>query len=113
HTIRLKTHLIDAGATLTAANPELARGLGQATARLGASISDPVLQQQAAAARIAREVGREAAVLAFNDVFFLIGSLACIAFVTVLAPWVMNRLRGRNPLSKELAFLETMRPGNN
>lgn len=112
HTIRLKTHLIDAGATLTAANPQLARELGQATARYGATISDPALQQQAAAARIAQEVGREAAVLAFNDVFFLIGSLACIAFVVVLAPWVMNRLRGRNPLSKELAFLETMRPGN-
>jgi hypothetical protein len=112
HTIRLKTHLIDAGATLTAANPQLARELGQATARLGTTISDPALQQQAAAARIAREVGREAAVLAFNDVFFLIGSLACIAFVVVLAPWLMNRLRGRNPLSKELAFLETMRPGN-
>ncbi|MBU1538243.1 MAG: MFS transporter [Alphaproteobacteria bacterium] len=112
HTIRLKTHLIDAGATLTAANPQLARELGQATARLGTTISDPALQQQAAAARIAREVGREAAVLAFNDVFFLIGSLACIAFVVVLAPWISNRLRGRNPLSKELAFLETMRPGN-
>ena len=112
HTIRLKTHLIDAGATLTAANPQLARELGQATARLGTTISDPALQQQAAAARIAREVGREAAVLAFNDVFFLIGSLATIAFVAVLLPWVMNRVRGRNPLSKELVFLETMRTGN-
>ena len=112
HTIRLKTHLIDAGATLTAANPQLARELGQATARFGTTISDPALQQQAAAARIAREVGREAAVLAFNDVFFLIGSLATIAFVAVLLPWVMNRLRGRNPLSKELVFLETMRTRN-
>ena len=112
HTIRLKTHLIDAGATLTAASPQLARELGQATARFGATISDPALQQQAAAARIAQAAGREAAVLAFNDVFFLIGSLACIAFVVVLVPWVMNRLRGRNPLSKELAFLETIRPGN-
>ncbi|MBJ7446196.1 MAG: MFS transporter [Brevundimonas sp.] len=112
HTIRLKTHLIDAGATLTAANPQLARELGQATARLGTTISDPALQQQAAAARIAREVGREAAVLAFNDVFFLIGSLATIAFAIVLLPWVMNRVRGRNPLSKELVFLETMRTGN-
>jgi flagellar biogenesis protein FliO len=63
-------------------------------------------------ARIAQAAAREAAVLAFNDVFFLIGSLACIAFVVVLAPWLMNRLRGRNPLSKELALLETMRPGN-
>lgn len=112
HAIRLKTHLIDAGATLTAANPQLARELSQAAARFGATISDPALQQQAAAARIAREAGREAAVLAFNDVFFLIGSLASLAFVAVLIPWVVNRLRGRNPLSKELLFLETMRTGN-
>lgn len=108
HTIRLKTHLIDAGATLTATNPELASEIGQLSKGFAATISDPVLQQQAAAARISQEVGREAAVLAFNDVFFLIGSLASITFVAVLVPWVINRIRGRNPLSKELVFLENM-----
>tara|TARA_R110000787_G_scaffold26080_1_gene73038 strand:+ start:6572 stop:8257 length:1686 start_codon:yes stop_codon:yes gene_type:complete len=108
HTIRLKTHLIDAGATLTATNPQLASEIGQFSTRFAATITDPLLQQQAAAARISQEVGREAAVLAFNDVFFLIGSLASIAFVAVLVPWVINRVRGRNPLSKELVFLENM-----
>ncbi|MEH6790649.1 MFS transporter [Parasphingorhabdus sp.] len=108
HTIRLKTHLIDAGATLTATNPQLSSEIGQISARFAATISDPVLQQQAAASRITQEVGREAAVLAFNDVFFLIGTLATIAFVVVLVPWIMNRIRGRNPLSKELVFLENM-----
>tara|TARA_R110000796_G_scaffold14011_10_gene45358 strand:- start:41379 stop:43064 length:1686 start_codon:yes stop_codon:yes gene_type:complete len=108
HTIRLKTHLIDAGATLTATNQQLASEIGQISTGFAATISDPVLQQQAAAARISQEVGREAAVLAFNDVFFLIGSLASIAFVAVLVPWVINRVRGRNPLSKELVFLENM-----
>lgn len=108
HTVRLKTHLIDAGATLTATNPQLASEIGQLSAGFAETISDPVLQQQAAAARISREVGREAAVLAFNDVFFLIGSLASIAFVAALVPWIVNRIRGRNPLSKELVFLETM-----
>ncbi|MEH6701801.1 MFS transporter [Parasphingorhabdus sp.] len=108
HTIRLKTHLIDAGATLTATNPQLASEIGQLSKGFAATISDPLLQQQAAAARISQEVGREAAVLAFNDVFFLIGSLASIAFVAVLVPWVINRVRGRNPLSKELVFLENM-----
>tara|TARA_R110001599_G_scaffold259028_3_gene459398 strand:+ start:855 stop:2480 length:1626 start_codon:yes stop_codon:yes gene_type:complete len=108
HTIRLKTHLIDAGATLTATNQQLASEIGQLSKGFAATISDPVLQQQAAAARISQEVGREAAVLAFNDVFFLIGSLASIAFVAVLVPWVINRIRGRNPLSKELVFLENM-----
>lgn len=108
HTIRLKTHLIDAGATLTAANPQLAATIGQSASRFAPIISDPALRQQAAASSVAQEVVREAAVLAFNDVFFLIGTLACIAFVTVLIPWAINRMLGRNPLSKELAFLENM-----
>lgn len=108
HTFRLKTHLIDAGATLTIANPELTEQIGQTIARFAPTISDPLLQQQAAAASITQAVGREAAVLAFNDVFFLIGTLASIAFIAILVPWAINRLRGHNPLSKELAFLESM-----
>jgi hypothetical protein len=108
HTFRLKTHLIDAGATLTIANPELTKQIGQTIARFAPTISDPLLQQQAAAASITQAVGREAAVLAFNDVFFLIGTLASIAFIAILVPWAINRLRGHNPLSKELAFLENM-----
>lgn len=108
HTFRLKTHLIDAGATLTIANPELTEQIGQTIARFAPTISDPLLQQQAAAASITQAVGREAAVLAFNDVFFLIGTLAFIVFIAILVPWAINRLRGHNPLSKELAFLENM-----
>lgn len=109
HTMRLKTHLIDAGATLTAANAQLAAALRGASQILAPAISDPALQQTAASAQIAREASREAAVLAFNDVFFLIGMLASIAFAVVFIPWLHNRIRGRNPLAAELAFLEKMR----
>lgn len=109
HTIRLKTHLIDAGATLTAANAQLAAALRGASQILAPAISDPALQQTAASAQIAREASREAAVLAFNDVFFLIGMLASIAFAAVFIPWLHNRISGRNPLAAELAFLEKMR----
>ncbi|GAA4014016.1 MFS transporter [Sphingomonas swuensis] len=112
HTIRLKTHLVDAGATLTATNPQLADGLRQASRALAPTLSDPALQQGAAAAQVAREAGREAAVLAFNDVFFVIGWLAVIAFVAVLIPWTVNRVRGRNPLGKELAALQSMLAGS-
>lgn len=109
HTIRLKTHLIDAGATLTATNAQLAAALRGASQALAQTISDPALQQTAAYAQIAREASREAAVLAFNDLFFLIGLLASIAFVAVLIPWLRHRIRGSNPLAAELAFLERMR----
>lgn len=108
HTVRLKTHLIDAGNTLTLANAQLGQALGNA-ARLVAPVqSDPALQQQAAASSISAEVGREAAVLAFNDVFFLIGTLSAVTFLVVFVPWLINKIRGRNPLAKELAFMQAM-----
>ena len=53
-------------------------------------------------------MGREAAVLAFNDVFFLIGTLAAATFAILVVPWLINKFRGHNPLAKELAFLEAM-----
>ena len=108
HTIRLKTHLVDASATLTAANPQLAAQLRETSVSVAATQSDALLQQATAASRVAREAGREAAVLAFNDMFFVIGWLAMIAFVAVLVPWTVNRVRGRNPLGKELAALQSM-----
>lgn len=108
HTVRLKTHLIDAGNTLTLANAQLGQALGNAARRVAPIQSDPALQQQAAASSISAEVGREAAVLAFNDVFFLIGTLSAVTFLVVFVPWLINKIRGRNPLAKELAFMQAM-----
>ena len=108
HTIRLKTHLIDAGSTLTLGNSKFAEALSNAVQRVAPAQADPALQQQAAASNISQQVGREAAVLAFNDVFFLIGTLAAATFAVLAMPWLINKIRGRNPLAKELAFLEAM-----
>lgn len=108
HTVRLKTHLIDAGNTLTLANQQLGQALGDAARRAAPLQSDPLLQQQAAASSISQQVAREAAVLAFNDVFFLIGTLSAVTFAALFVPWFINKIRGRNPLAKELAFMEAM-----
>ena len=108
YTIRLKTHLIDAGSTLTLGNSKFAEALSNAVQRVAPAQADPALQQQAAASIISQQVGREAAVLAFNDVFFLIGTLAAATFAVLAMPWLINKIRGRNPLAKELAFLEAM-----
>ena len=108
YTIRLKTHLIDAGNTLTLGNARLEEALANAVRRIAPAQADPVLQQQAAASSISQEVGPEAAVLAFNDVFFLIGTLAAATFAVLALPWLINKIRGHNPLAKELAFLEAM-----
>ena len=108
HTFRLKTHLIDAGTTLAMSNAQLSQAFSNAAQRTVPLQQDPALVQQATSASISAQIGREAAVLAFNDVFFLIGTLSAITFVALFVPWVINKIRGRNPLAKELAFLEAM-----
>ena len=108
HTIRLKTHIIDAGGTLTLANPQFVDALNVTVRNAAPVQADAALVQQTASAAISQEVGREAAVLAFNDVFFLIGTVSAIVFVIVFAPWIINRVQKRNPLANELAALETM-----
>jgi len=113
HTVRLKTHLIDAGTTLALGNAQLSQALANVAQRTAPLQQDPALVQQTTAASISQQIGREAAVLAFNDVFFLIGTLAAITFVALLVPWVINKIRGRNPLAKELAFIEAMRARTN
>lgn len=108
HTIRLKTHLIDAGSTLTLGNIQFGQALSNAARRVAPVQSDPALQQQVASSSISQSVSREAAVLAFNDVFFLVGTLAAVTFAVIFVPWLINKIRGRNPLAKELASLEAM-----
>ncbi|ESZ87126.1 MAG: MFS transporter [Blastomonas sp. CACIA14H2] len=112
HTVRLKTHLIDAGTTLAMSNAQFSQAFSNAAQRTAPLQQDPALVQQATSASISAQIGREAAVLAFNDVFFLIGTLSAITFVALLVPWVINKIRGRNPLAKELAFIEAMRARN-
>ena len=109
HTVRLKTHLIDAGTTLAMSNAQLSQAVSNVAQRTAPLQQDPALVQQATSANISQQIGREAAVLAFNDVFFLIGTLAAVTFAALLVPWVINKIRGRNPLAKELAFIEAMR----
>ena len=64
--------------------------------------------QQQARAQVVQEVAREAAILAFNDIFFVIGSLSALAFVVMFARWLYDRWRGVNPLAKELEALQKM-----
>ncbi len=109
HTIRLKTHLIDAGTTLTLGNAQLSQAISNAAQRTAPLQQDSALLQQTTSASISQQIGREAAVLAFNDVFFLIGTFSAVTFVALLVPWMINKARGHNPLAKELAFIEAMR----
>ena len=56
-----------------------------------------------------QQVAREANILAFNDVFFLIGVLATLVVVWLGGRWIYLRVRGINPLADELAAMQRMR----
>ena len=73
--------------------------------------ADPVLRQASGAGQLVQQAGRDAAILAFNDMFFLIGIIASLAFAAILAKWIYNRRRGINPLAKELEALASIMGG--
>jgi hypothetical protein len=112
HTLRTKAHLMTLGQSLSTTNPELAQGINAIAASLTGSISDPALRSATAAGQVVREAAREATILAFNDVFVVIGSLSAIAFIAMFVRWVYDRRRGINPLARELEVLQKLRAQN-
>ena len=59
-------------------NPAVADRLSENARTVGGVITDPVLRSAQGAALLGRDVAREANILAFNDLFLLIGILACL-----------------------------------
>lgn len=108
HTIRTKAHLMAIGSELSLADPIVAQAVQQRAAAYGGTLGDAALRQASGAGQIVQQASREATVLAFNDVFFVIGVAASITFVLMFAVWLNNRRRGINPLANELAALQAM-----
>ena len=75
----------------------------------GRVLSDPALRQAEGAQLLGQQVTREANILAFNDVFFVIAALAAATFVLLFARWLYFRVNRINPLAAELAALQKMR----
>jgi hypothetical protein len=73
------------------------------------TLGDPALRQAEGAVLLSQQVSREAAILAFNDVFLLIGSIATIGLVYLLGRWTYFTIKGINPLANELAAMAAMR----
>lgn len=112
HTIRTKEHLITLGQSLSPNDPAVAQALGNLAASLGGVQADAALRSATAGAGVVQEAAREAAILAFNDVFFVIGSLAGLVFLFMFARWLYDRRRGFNPLARELQALQQMMARN-
>lgn len=108
HTVRTKAHLIAMGQDLTLSDPAVAQAVGRAVAGQAAIIADPVLRQASGAGQLLQQANQQAAILAFNDVFFLIGCLAAAVFTITLIRWVYLKIYGINPLAEEMAALQKM-----
>ncbi len=107
-TIRVKEHLMTLGLSLPTDDPALAQVLAALAAGRNATVTDPVIRSAAAGGDVVREAARQAAVLAYNDVFFVIGALSALGFFIMLVRWLYDRRRGFSPLAADLLRLQQM-----
>ncbi|MBY4895932.1 MFS transporter [Cupriavidus sp. AU9028] len=82
------------------------QALGNAYGRV---VQDPALRQFEGVALLSQQVTREANVLAFNDVFLVVGTVAALTFVCLFAIYVRDRIRGHDPMAETLAELARRR----
>src|SRR5690606_29581306 len=83
HTIRAKAHLMTLGSSLSMAHPGVAQMIHTIAAGMNGTMTDPALRSAVAGSRVAQEAYREATILAFNDVFFVIGAGAALTFAVM------------------------------
>ena len=106
--LRTRHHLQELGFGIQATDPQVATRLQQLGGAYGRVLGDPALRQAEGNVLLTQQLTREANILAFNDVFMLIGTLAAIALVLVGGYWLWLRIRGINPLAEDLAALQAM-----
>ncbi len=110
---RLKEHLMSIGQSLSFTDPSVAQAAAGLAQTYRGTISDPALLQAEGVGRLVILANQQAAVMAFNDVCFLTGSVASIAFVIIAIRWAYNRFKGINPLQPQLAAMQARKAGAN
>jgi len=96
---REKFHSHELVQNIVMTDPNVVARLQAAGGSIAGVVGDPVLRNAQGAASLARQVAREANVLAFNDVFLLAGILAVVAtIVGYLIRWSMQRRGEESPI---------------
>ncbi|MES2495165.1 MAG: MFS transporter [Pseudomonadota bacterium] len=108
--IREKYHSHELVQSIVMSNPQVAARIGAGARSVGGVIGDPSLSSAEGAALLARAVAREANILAYNDVFLLIGVLAVATVIWSYAIRLSIRRRGETSPLLELQRL--MAQGN-
>ena len=102
-TVRQKMHFQALVEQLVLTDPQVSGRLAAGGNALRGAISDPVLRNAESLALLSRQAAREAHILAFNDVFLLIGCLACLVLFWGIAIEVRMRRRGETAPTLQLA----------
>lgn len=84
-TVREKFHSHEIVQRIVLTDPLVAMRVRGGGGALGGVVSDPDQRSAQGLVLLGRQVAREANTLAFNDVFFLIGMLSCVALVWMVA----------------------------
>lgn len=108
-TIRTKMHYADMVSSLNLGDPALMGQVAGARRMLSAQVTDANQANAAAMGQVLQGIQQQATVAAYDDLFFLMASIATITTVILLINYIYYRYHKRNPLAKELAAIAKMR----
>jgi MFS family permease len=105
-TVRQKFHSHELVQHIVATDPLVTARLGAGSRSVAATIGDPVLRTAEGAALLSQQVTREANILAYNDVFLLVGVLAVL---TAIWGFMISRaIRRRNEPSPVILLVQRL-----
>ena len=93
-TLREKFHSHDLVEQIVLSNPTVADRLTGTASQIGSVVADPALRSAEGVALVGQQVAREANILAYNDVFLVVGVLACLMFLWGVSIELRMRQRG-------------------
>jgi len=108
--LREKFHSHDLVQSIVMTDPQVAARIAGGSRGVAGVIGDPSLRGAEGAALLARAVTREANILAYNDVFLLIGFLAVLTFLWGLSIRAGIRRRGETSPVMQLAQMRQTAP---
>lgn len=105
-TVRQKFHSHELVQHIVATDPLVTARLGAGSRSVAATIGDPVLRTAEGAALLSQQVTREANILAYNDVFLLVGVLAVLT--TIWGFMISRAIRRRNEPSPVILLVQRL-----
>jgi MFS family permease len=104
--IRTRVHLSELTQTIVTTDPQVVARLQQLGGAYGRVVGDPILREAQGQMLLTQQVTREANILAFNDVFMLMGWLSALVLLWLGGRWIYLKRNRINPLAEELAALQ-------